>query len=137
MIFILFFVKKDDILAEQKRLMQQVYEEKRKIAEDKAQFNAKLQSYKDQQHKDSISNLNIEAEISVNSKHLNEERVKLEKLEKAIKEQEEQIKKDKSLLDDRRREFDIREARIEQIAISIQQKFAEADNLFKVTKMTN
>ena len=53
--------------------MQQVYEEKRKIAEDKAQFNAKLQSYKDQQHKDSISNLNIEAEISVNSKHLNEE----------------------------------------------------------------
>ena len=61
----------------------------------------------------------------------------MRKLEKAIKEQEEQIKKDKSLLDDRRRELDIREARIEQIAISIQQKFAEADNLFKVTKMTN
>ena len=48
--------------------MQQVYEEKRKLAEERAQIEAAVSGYKDRQHKDSLSDINIEAEISVSTR---------------------------------------------------------------------
>ena len=85
-----YFIKyfKNEILAEQKRLMQAIYEEKRKIAEDRAKLDAELSGYKDKQHKDSLSNINVEAELSVGTRRLNEEKIKLEQLSKELKDKE-------------------------------------------------
>lgn len=119
---------KDDILSEQRRLMQQIYEEKRKIAEERAQLDAQLQIYKERQHKDSLSNLNIEAELSVSSKFMREEKNRLEKVEAAIKIQEDQLKIEKTNLEEKRRDIDTREAKLEQMAYAVKQKYAEAEN---------
>ncbi len=117
---------------EQRRLMQQVYEEKRKIAEERALLDVQSQSYKERQHKDSLSNLNIEAELSVSTKYMREEKARLERLENTLKLQEEQTKMDRASIDERRRDIDIREAKLEQMAYAVKQKYVEAENLYTV-----
>ena len=112
--------------------MQQIYEEKRKLAEEKAQLEASLHMYKDQKHKDSLSNINIEAELSVSNKHLKEEKLRLEKLEVTLKAEEERIKTEMNNLDQRRRELDMKEAKLDQMAYMIRQKYTESENLFNV-----
>jgi hypothetical protein len=119
-------------LNEQRRLMQQVYEEKRKIAEERALLDVQSQSYKERQHKDSLSNLNIEAELSVSTKYMREEKARLERLENTLKLQEEQTKMDRASIDERRRDIDIREAKLEQMAYAVKQKYVEAENLYTV-----
>jgi hypothetical protein len=112
--------------------MQQVYEEKRKIAEERAQLDAQLQIYKERQHKDSLSNLNIEAELTVSSKFMREEKNRLEKAEAAIKIQEDQLKIEKANLEEKRRDIDTREAKLEQMAYAVKQKYVEAENVHTV-----
>jgi hypothetical protein len=116
--------------------MQQVYEEKRKIAEERAQLDAQLQIYKERQHKDSLSNLNIEAELTVSSKFMREEKNRLEKAEAAIKIQEDQLKIEKANLEEKRRDIDTREAKLEQMAYAVKQKYIEAENFHTVIFFT-
>ena len=119
-------------MGEQRRLMQQVYEEKRKIAEDRAQLDAQLQIYKERQHKDSLSNLNIEAELTVSTKFMREEKARLEKAEATLKIQEDQLKVEKTNFEEKRRDIDTREAKLEQMAYAVKQKYVEAENLYTV-----
>ena len=123
---------KDDILAEQKRLMQVIYEEKRKIAEEKATLEASISAYKDKLHKDSLSNINIEAEISVSSKRLNDEKHRVEQASKELNEREILLKQDKVQIEEKKRELDTKLGKLEQMALSINQKYAEAEDLFAV-----
>lgn len=119
---------KDEILIEQKRLMQQVYEEKRKLAEEKAQLNASQQAYKDQQHRDSLQNINLEANLSANNKYIQEESARLKMLE-------EQLKKERLKIDEKKHEIDDRENKLEQISLTIKQKFIEAETIMRVSNI--
>ena len=124
---------KDDILTEQKRLMQQVYEEKRKIAEERAQVEAAVAGYKDRQHKDSLSNINIEAELSVSTRRLNEEKARLEELAKELKEREFLLKQEKIKLDENRMEIERKTAKLEQMAATVNHKYSQAEDLHSVS----
>jgi hypothetical protein len=124
---------KDDILMEQKRLMQQLYEEKRQLAEDKAQIEAAIVAYKDKQHKDSLSQINIEAEISVSTKRLNEEKGRLDQLSKEIKEKEASIKQEKITLEEKKLELDSKASKLEQIAFIANQRYLQAEEIFEVS----
>lgn len=115
--------------------MQQIYEEKRKIAEERAQLDASIQAYKEKQHKDSLSNINVEAELSIGSKHLKEEISRLERFENALKLQEEQLKVEKNSLNEKKREIDMKEAKLEQMAFAVKQKYVEAENMYTVSNM--
>ncbi len=123
---------KDEILLEQKRLMQQVYEEKRKIAEEKAQLDAQLSAYNDKKHKDSLSNINLEAEITVNSKRLHEEKQRLEKLSKELDERDAAIKQERAKLDERKQDIEIKAAKLEQMAFSVNQLYEKAEDIYSV-----
>lgn len=122
----------DDILIEQKRLMQQVYEEKRKIAEEKAYVEATRAAYEDKKHKDSLSAINLEAELSVNSKRLTEDKQRIERLTKELDERDAQLKAEKVKLDERRQELEIKAVKLEQMAFAVNQKYEKAEELFSV-----
>lgn len=130
-----YFIKyfKNEILAEQKRLMQAIYEEKRKIAEDRAKLDAELSGYKDKQHKDSLSNINVEAELSVGTRRLNEEKIKLEQLSKELKDKEIALKEERVILEEKKRELDAKTAKLEQMAFAVNQKYSQAEDLFAVS----
>lgn len=123
---------KDDILTEQKRLMQQIYEEKRRIAEEKAQVEAAIAGYKDRQHKDSLSNINIEAEISVSTRRLNEEKSRLEEVGRELKEKEFMLKQEKVKLEESRMEIERKTAKLEQMAATVNHKYIQAEDLSAV-----
>ena len=123
---------KDDILAEQKRLMQQVYEEKRRMAEERIQLDATLAMYKDKQHKDSLSSINMEADLSVTSRRVAEEKQRLEQAAQRLKEFEEQVRAERQQTDDRRRELDTKYAKLEQMAFHLNQKQTQAEELLAV-----
>lgn len=120
---------KDDILVEQKRLMQQMYEEKRKIAEERAQVDAAFASYKDRQHKDSLSNINIEAEISVSTRRLNDEKSRIEQLMKEYKEKETQLQQEKQIFDEKKQQLEAKSAKLEQMAAIVNKKYSDSDDL--------
>ena len=126
------FNLKDDILSEQKRLMHLIYEEKRKIAEDRAKLDAELASYKDKQHKDSLSNINIEAELSVGTRRLTEEKLKTEQYSKELREKEISLKEEKVILEEKKRELDAKTAKLEQMAFAVNQKYTQAEDLLAV-----
>jgi len=126
---------KDDILVEQKRLMQQVYEEKRRLAEEKAQIDAAVASYKDRQHKDSLNNINIEAEISVSTRRLNDEKTRLEALAKDLREKEFLLKNEKVKLDERNMEIEKKTAKLEHMAATVNQKYLQSEELQAVRIM--
>lgn len=128
---------KDDILNEQKRLMHQLYEEKRKIAEERAHVEATLSAYKDRQHKDSLSNINIEAEISVSTRRLNDEKSRLEQLTKELKDKEAQLQQEKQLLEEKKQQIDAKIAKLEQMSALVNKKYSEADELFAVNFLIN
>lgn len=121
---------KDEILVEQKRLMQQVYEDRRKIAEEKAHLEASLNAYKDKQHKDSLSNINIEAEISVSSRRMNDEKSRLEQLKLELREKEMELKQEKLKLEEKKQEMDMKIGKLEQISMVVNQKYKDAEELF-------
>jgi hypothetical protein len=123
---------KDDILVEQKRLMQQIYEEKRKIAEERAQVEAAVSSYKDRQHKDSLNNINIEAEISVSTRRLNDEKLRIEQLTRDLKEKETQLQQEKLSLEEKKKQIDMQTAKLEQMAAIVNKKYQDADDLIAV-----
>ena len=120
---------KDDILVEQKRLMQQMYEEKRKIAEERAQVDAAFASYKDRQHKDSLSNINIEAEISVSTRRLNDEKSRIEQLMKEYKEKETQLQQEKQIFDEKKQQLEAKSSKLEQMAAIVNKKYSDSDDL--------
>jgi hypothetical protein len=113
--------------------MQQVYEEKRKIAEEKATLDAQLAVYNDKKHKDSLSNINIEAENSVNSKRIQEEKQRLERRSKELEEKEAQLKQEKIKLDERKQELDMKTAKLEQMAFSVNQRYEKAEETYTVS----
>ncbi|CAF0756300.1 unnamed protein product [Brachionus calyciflorus] len=121
---------KDEILLEQKRLMQQIYEEKRKIAEDRANLEASLNAYKDKQHKDSLSNINIEAEISVSTKRLNDEKERLEKLRIDLREKELEIQQEKKSLEEKKHEMNIKNNKLDQLQAVLNSKYSDAEELY-------
>lgn len=126
---------KDDILVEQKRLMQQVYEEKRKLAEERAQIEAAVAGYKDKQHKDSLNNINIEAEISVGTRRLNDEKARLEVLARELKEKEFLLKQEKIKLDEKNMEIEKKTGKLEHMAATVNHKYQLAEELQTVSKL--
>lgn len=123
---------KDDILNEQKRLMQQLYEEKRKIAEEKAHVEAAVAAYKDKQHKDSLNNINVEAEISVSTRRLSDEKARIEQMLKELKDKEAKLEQDKAVFEEKKQNLDTRAAKLEQMAAIVNKKYTEAEELFNV-----
>ncbi len=123
---------KDEILNEQKRLMQQIYEEKRKLAEERAKLDAEINAYKDKQHKDSLSNINIEADITVSTRRLNEEKQRIEILSKELKEKDFQLKQGSIELEEKRKELEIKFTKLEQMSFIVSQKYQNAEDLFNV-----
>lgn len=112
--------------------MQQIYEEKRKIAEEKATLEASIVAYKDKKHKDSLSNINIEAEISVSSRRLNDEKARLEQFNNDLKERELKLKHELQKLDEKRQELETKAAKLEQVSFSVNQKHIQAQELYAV-----
>lgn len=123
---------KDDMLLEQKRLMQQIYEEKRKIAEERANLEASLNAYKDKKHQDSLNNINVEAEISVSTKRLSEEKERLEKLKNELKEKEIELKQEKKSMDEKKMELEAKLNKIDQLQAVLNQKYSDAEELYLV-----
>ena len=128
--------EKDEILVEQKRLMQVIYEEKRKIAEDRAKLDADIVGYKDKQHKDSLSNINVEAELTVGTRRLHDEKSRMEQLSKEFKEKEVALKEERAVLDEKKRELDIKIAKLEQMAYTVNQKYIQAEDMLVVWIIT-
>jgi hypothetical protein len=112
--------------------MQQVYEEKRRVAEEKAQLEAALLAYKDKQHKDSLSNITLEAELSVNGKRLLEERDRLERVRKELDDRELLLKQEKAALEQKRIEIESKSAKLEQMAIAVNQKYTHTEDMLDV-----
>lgn len=125
---------KDDILLEQKRLMQQLYEDKRKLAEERAQIEAAVTSYKDRQHKDSLKNINVEAEISVSTRRLTDETSRLEKLSTELKEKEFMLKQEKIKLEEKNTEIEKKTAKLEQMAATVNHKYIQAEEMYSVSR---
>ncbi len=123
---------KDEILNEQKRLMQQIYEEKRKLAEERAKLDSEISAYKDKIHKDSLSNINIEADITVSTRRLNEEKQRIDQFSKDLKEKEFELKQENIKLEEKRRELDIKFSKLEQMAFTVNQKYQNAEDLYDV-----
>jgi chromosome segregation ATPase len=123
---------KDDILLEQKRQMQQVYEEKRKLSEEKAQLDANIAAYKEKQHRDSLNSINIEADNSVATRRINEEKARLEKLAKDLEEQKVIINKERDTLQQSKNELEVKMGKLEQMAFSVNQKYSNAEDLYNV-----
>ena len=123
---------KDEILLEQKRLMQQIYEEKRKIVEERANLEASMNAYKDKKHQDSLNNINVEAEISVSTKRLNEEKERLEKLRNELKEKEIELKQEKKNLNEKKLELEVKMGKIDQFQSILNQKYTDAEELYLV-----
>jgi uncharacterized protein (DUF3084 family) len=113
--------------------MQVIYEEKRKIAEDRAKLDAEISGYKDKQHKDSLSNINIEAELSVGTRRLNEEKLRIEQHSKELKDREIALKEERVILEEKKRELDAKTAKLEQMAFTVNQKNSHAEDLFAVS----
>ena len=124
---------KDEMLLEQKRLMQQIYEEKRKIAEDRANLEASLTAYKDKQHKDSLSNINTEAEISVSTRRIQEEKERLEKTKAELKEKEIEIRQEKKMLEEKKAEMESKMIKLDQLQAVLNQKYSDAEELYTVS----
>jgi hypothetical protein len=112
--------------------MQQVYEEKRKLAEERAQFELTVQAYKNQQHNDSLKNINLEAEISVATKYLKDEKIRLDKLESTLKLQEQQMYDQRKKLEERKDALNKREAELQETIVDTNKKYAEAQTLYEV-----
>lgn len=119
-------------MIEQKRLMQQIYEEKRKNAEERANLEASIAAYKDKTHKDSLANISIEAELTVNSKRLKDEKTRLEEANLNLKEREAALRQEKHALDEKKQELDIRAAKLEKMSIDVNHKYLETEELYLV-----
>jgi hypothetical protein len=124
---------KEDILIKHKRLMQQIYEEKRNFAEERAQLESAANAYKDKQNKDSLNNINIEADLTVSTRRLNEEKSRVEQMDKELREKELTLKQETARLDERRKELDANFAKLEQMAFQVNQKYMNAEELFNVS----
>lgn len=120
------------MLIEQKRLMHQIYEEKRKLAEEKAKLDAAITSYKDNVYHDSLSKMNVEAELTVNSKRLQDEKIRLDKLSMEIREREASLKQQQLSLNEKKQELDISMKKLEQSDSLINQKLSLTNELYQV-----
>ena len=119
-------------MAEQKKLMMQIYEEKRKIAEDRAQLDSDIAAYKDRIHKDSLSNINIEAELTVGRKRMAEDKARLEKLVAELRDKEAQLKQERLMLEEEKRDFDMKSAKLEQLAIEVNKRLLQSEEKLSV-----
>lgn len=122
---------KDDLLNEQKRLMQQVYEEKRKMAEEKAQLEAALKSYKEKMHHDSIQNINTEAQLNVQSRSLSDEKSRLDLFKLELLQIEKNLKEEREKIGAKAAEIEAKSAKLEQMSMMLSQKHLQAEEMLK------
>ena len=116
---------------EQKRLMQQVYEEKRKIAEEKAQLEASIKAYKDKVHQDSLNNINSEAQIAVMGRSLQDEKARLEIVNKELLQFEKTLKQERQAIDMKAAEIEAKALKLEQMSVMVSQKNQQAEEILK------
>lgn len=124
-------------MSEQKRLVKQIYEEKCRLAEERANLEAMVAAHKDKIHKDSITNINNEAEMSVGLKRLKDEQLRLEKYNSELNDKENRLKRERVELDEKRHELETKMSNLEKMAISVHQKHFEAEELLLVRKSLN
>lgn len=117
---------------EQKRLVKQIYEEKCRIAEERATLDASIAAYKDKMHKDSLANINNEAEMTVGLKRLKDEQLRLEKYNADLKEKEARLKREQLELDEKRHELGVKMSNLEKMAVNVHQKYFESEELLSV-----
>jgi hypothetical protein len=93
-----------------------------------------LLAYKDKQHKDSLSNITLEAELSVNGKRLLEEKERLERVRKELDDKELSLKQERVMLEQKRAEIESKSAKLDQIAMTVNQKYTHAEDMLEVRR---
>ena len=112
--------------------MMQIYEEKRKLAEERAQLETNIGAYRDKMHKDSLSNINIEAELTVGRKRLADDKSRLEKIAQELKEKEIQLKQERLVLEEEKRDLDHKTGKLEQMAIEVNKRLQHSEENLSV-----
>ncbi|GAB1604689.1 fas-binding factor 1 homolog isoform X1 [Argonauta hians] len=127
---------RNDLLAEQKRLMTQLTNERRALAEEKTRVEVSQKLWKQQEHQNMMKATKIETEFDVTMKALFEENEKQEKLketlateQRMLEKEQKKLTKDKSLLEEEKSQLFRMAAEFRERSLLLESFYANANKI--------
>ncbi|KFO93205.1 Fas-binding factor 1, partial [Buceros rhinoceros silvestris] len=124
---------KSALLEEQQSVMQMCSEEQRKLAAEWAEFRTQQQLFKEQMECERNRALRMESEREGTIKSLAKEQAELKKRARELKAKEEQLARDRELLDEAWWELRLEKQKVNEAALHVRQREEEVKSVSKLS----
>ncbi|XP_029636112.1 fas-binding factor 1 homolog isoform X2 [Octopus sinensis] len=119
-----------DLLEEQKRLMTQLVEERRALAEEKIQADVSQKLWKEREHQNIVKAAKIETEFDVTMKALSEENEKCAKQKEILETEQRMLEKEQKKMNKEKSLFEEEKSQVFKMAAEIRERSLQVESLY-------
>ncbi|CAI9723218.1 Hypothetical predicted protein [Octopus vulgaris] len=119
-----------DLLEEQKRLMTQLVEERRALAEEKIQADVSQKLWKEREHQNIVKAAKIETEFDVTMKALSEENEKRAKQKEILETEQRMLEKEQKKMNKEKSLFEEEKSQVFKMAAEIRERSLQVESLY-------
>ncbi|XP_014786827.1 fas-binding factor 1 homolog isoform X2 [Octopus bimaculoides] len=121
---------RNDLLEEQKRLMTQLVEERRTLAEEKIQAEVSQKLWKEREHQNIVKAAKIETEFDVTMKALSEENEKCATQKEILDTEQRMLEKEQKKLNKEKSLFEEEKSQVFKMAAEIRERSLQIESLY-------
>ncbi|XP_013405423.1 fas-binding factor 1, partial [Lingula anatina] len=120
---------KDALLKEQKTIYSQLYDERRALSEERTQFNMLQSTLLNREQRDTVRNVQAEADLEGTMKTLSNEKMRLQTMSEELQKEQQRINTQKLALDQQKAALQMEKEKLDELATHMKLRSQEVEEI--------